>query len=107
MKIDTHGNLFAAGPGGIYVLAPDGTYLGGFDMEVPTANCAWGNDGSTLYIAEHTAIDRVKTATKDLGFKAAMVIHLRGQSFAACWGKCRRLVAEYCPLRSYGTGALS
>jgi gluconolactonase len=68
IKIDIHGNLFTAGPGGIYVLAPDGAYLGGFDMEVPTANCAWGNDGSTLYIAANTALYRVKTATTGLGF---------------------------------------
>lgn len=68
MKIDKDGNLFAAGPGGIYVLAPDGALLGNLDTGVATANCAWGNDGSTLYIAAHTAIYRVKTQTKGLGF---------------------------------------
>jgi gluconolactonase len=68
MKIDKGGNLFAAGPGGIYVIAPDGTHLGSFETSVATANCAWGDDGSTLYIAAHTAIFRVKTLTKGLGF---------------------------------------
>jgi gluconolactonase len=68
MKIDQDGNLFAAGPGAIYVIAPDGTHLGSFDTGMATANCAWGNDGSTLYIAAHTALFRVRTNTKGLGF---------------------------------------
>ena len=68
MKVDKAGNLFAAGPGGIHVFSPDGAHLGSFETGVPTANCAWGNDGSTLYIAANTAIFRVKTNTKGVGF---------------------------------------
>jgi gluconolactonase len=68
MKIDKDGNLFAAGPGGIHVFAPDGSHLGSFETGVPTANCAWGNNGSTLYIAANTAIYRVHLDTKGLGF---------------------------------------
>lgn len=68
MKVDKAGNLFAAGPGGIHVFSPDGVHLGSFETGVPTANCAWGNDGSTLYIAANTAIFRIKTTTKGVGF---------------------------------------
>jgi gluconolactonase len=68
MKVDQDGNLFAAGPGGIHVFAPDGGHLGSFATEVPTANCAWGNNGSTLYIAANTAIYRVRLNTKGPGF---------------------------------------
>jgi gluconolactonase len=68
MKIDKHGNLFAAGPGGIHVIAPDGTHLGSFETGVATGNCAWGDDGSSLYIAANTAILRVKLTTKGAGF---------------------------------------
>ena len=68
MKVDKAGNIFAAGPGGIHVFSPDGTHLGSFETGVPTANCAWGNDGSTLYIAANTAIFRLKTTTKGVGF---------------------------------------
>lgn len=64
MKIDVDGNLFATGPGGVYVFAPDGTHLGTFDTGVATANCAWGDDGSTLYITANTAVLRVKLTTK-------------------------------------------
>lgn len=68
MKVDVEGNLFAAGPGGLHVFAPDGTHLGTVAMGVPTANCTWGDDGSTLYITASTAIYRMKLSTKGVGF---------------------------------------
>ena len=54
MRVDKDGNLFATGPGGVLVFAPDGTHLGTLKHGVPTANCAWGDDGSTLYICAIT-----------------------------------------------------
>ena len=68
MKVDAEGNLFATGPGGLHVFAPDGTLLGTIDTGVPTANCGWGGDGSILYITANTALLRVKTTTKGQGF---------------------------------------
>ena len=68
MKLDAKGNLFATGPGGLHVFAPDGTLLGTIDTGVPTANCGWGGDGSILYITANTALLRVRTATKGQGF---------------------------------------
>lgn len=68
MKVDKDGNLFAAGPGGIHIFTPDGIHLGSFETGVPTANCAWGDDGGTLDIAANTAIYRVYLSTKGLGF---------------------------------------
>jgi gluconolactonase len=64
MKIDQHGNLFATGPGGIYIFAPDGKRLGRIETGEKTANCAWGDDGSTLYITADMYICRLKTRTK-------------------------------------------
>ena len=64
MKVDTKGNLWATGPGGVWIIAPDGTHLGTISTGVPTANVAWGDDGSTLYITANTAVWRVKTKTK-------------------------------------------
>ncbi len=63
LKVDAKGNLWATGPGGVYVFSPDGTHLGTLDMGVPTANVAFGDDGSTLYITANTAVFRVKTKT--------------------------------------------
>jgi gluconolactonase len=68
MKVDKDGNLFATGPGGVLVFAPDGKHLGTFDTGVPTANVGWGDDGSTLYITANTALLRVKLNTKGPGF---------------------------------------
>ena len=64
MKVDTAGNLWATGPGGIFVFTPAGEQLGTIRTAVPTANLAWGDDGSTLYITSNTAVWRVKTKAK-------------------------------------------
>jgi gluconolactonase len=64
LKVDDKGNLFATGPGGIWVLAPDGTRLGLIDMGQPTANVGWGGDGSVLYITSNHELYRLKTTTR-------------------------------------------
>lgn len=64
MKVDLAGNVFATGPGGVFVFSPDGTLLGILDTDEPTANCAWGDDGSTLYICANDKLARIKTSTK-------------------------------------------
>jgi gluconolactonase len=68
MKVDMEGNLFAAGPGGVYVIAPDGTHLGMLETGVRTSNVGWGDDGSVLYITASTAIYRITLNTKGIGF---------------------------------------
>ena len=64
MKVDVKGNLFATGPGGVLVFAPDGTHLGTLATGQATSNCAWGEDGSTLFITADQYIVRIKTLTK-------------------------------------------
>jgi gluconolactonase len=68
MKVDRRGNIFGAGPGGVYVFAPDGTMLGWFDFGGNVGNVAWGEDGSTLFIAANAAIYRVRLSTRGAGF---------------------------------------
>jgi len=68
MKVDKSGNIFGAGPGGIYVIAPDGALLGRFDFGVATGNCAWGEDGSTLFVTSNTAVYRIRLATTGAGY---------------------------------------
>src|SRR5688572_17716697 len=48
--------------------APDGTHLGSLETGVAIGNYAWGDDGSSLYVAANTAILRVKLTTKGVGF---------------------------------------
>lgn len=69
MKVDTRGNIFGAGPGGVHVFSSDGTHLGSIITGVATSNCVWGDDGSTLYITASTAVYRIKTKTKGAGFE--------------------------------------
>jgi gluconolactonase len=68
LKVDRAGHLFATGPGGVLVYTPDGTRLGRIETGQATANCAWGDDGSTLYITANTLLLRIKTLTKGAGW---------------------------------------
>mgnify|MGYP001948088081 FL=1 len=68
MKVDREGNLFATGPGGVYIFAPTGKLLGRIDTGEKTSNCAWGDDGSTLYITADMYLCRVRTKTKGAGW---------------------------------------
>ena len=68
LKVDRDGNLWATGPGGVHVMAPDGTRLGRIDPGEPTSNCAWGDDGSTLYITADMYLLRIRTKTKGAGW---------------------------------------
>ena len=68
LKVDQHGNLFATGPGGVYVMSPKGKLLGLIRTDDRTGNCAWGNDGSTLYVMVNHYICRIQTTTKGAGW---------------------------------------
>jgi gluconolactonase len=68
LKVDRNGNVFAAGPGGIHVFAPDGMRLGRIETGVKTGNLNWGDDGSVLYVAANHWICRIRTTTKGKGF---------------------------------------
>lgn len=68
MKVDSRGNLWATGPGGVHVYSPDGKLLGRLATGEATANCAWGDDGSTLYITADMWLVRLKTKTKGAGW---------------------------------------
>lgn len=68
LKVDRAGNLWATGPGGVHIYSADGTRLGRLDTGEATANVAWGDDGSTLYITADMYLCRIKTKTKGLGW---------------------------------------
>jgi gluconolactonase len=63
MKVDVDGNIFATGPGGVWVFAPDGTHLGTIKPDEVPANVAWGDDGSTLYMTARTGLYRIRLST--------------------------------------------
>jgi gluconolactonase len=68
MKVDALGNVFSTGPGGVLVLSPAGKHLGTVLTDNNTGNCAWGDDGSTIYICADMYFVRVKTRTKGSGW---------------------------------------
>jgi gluconolactonase len=68
LKVDAKGNIFATAVNGVYVFSPDFTLLGRIVTNDKTANCAWGDDGTVLYMATNDKLTRVKTATKGLGW---------------------------------------
>jgi len=71
MKVDVNGNLFATGPGGVLIYTPDGTLLGRILTGVPTANVAFGEDGSTLFITANHRVLRMRTKTRGMPLPAA------------------------------------
>jgi gluconolactonase len=62
MKVDVRGNIWATGPSAIWVLSPKGKHLGTIKPPEDPANCAWGDDGKTLYITAETGVYRLKTS---------------------------------------------
>ena len=68
MKVDSRGNVFATGPGGVLILSPGGKHLGTILTGQRTANCAFGDDGRTLYMTADDYLMRVRLKTKGFGF---------------------------------------
>src|SRR5215813_2491345 len=63
IKVDSVGNLYVCGPGGIWLLSPDGEHLGTLRLPESPHNLAWGDDdGRTLYITALTSIYRIRLA---------------------------------------------
>src|ERR1700733_7410690 len=60
MKVDQEGNIYSAGPGGVWILSPEGKPLATILIPEKTANVAWaGPDRQTLYIAASSNLYRV------------------------------------------------
>jgi len=68
IKVDIAGNLYGAGPEGLYIFAPDGRHLGTVFTGVRTGNVAWGEDGSSLFVAAESRLLRLRTTARAPGF---------------------------------------
>jgi gluconolactonase len=71
MKVDVRGNVFATGPGGVFIYAPDGTLLGRILTGVPTSNVAFGEDGATLFVTANHRVLRLRTHTRGVPLPVA------------------------------------
>lgn len=61
MKIDQKGNLYVSGPGGLWIISPEGKHLGTIIGPEHPHNFAWGDDdGKTLYLCARTGLYRIR-----------------------------------------------
>jgi gluconolactonase len=63
LKIDTAGNIWTTGPGGIRIITPAGKVLGQIILPEVAANIAFADGGRTAYITASTSVYRLKAAT--------------------------------------------
>jgi gluconolactonase len=60
MKIDKAGNLYVSGPGGLWILSPEGKHLGTIIPPKHPHNFTWGDaDGKTLYLCAKSGLYRM------------------------------------------------
>ena len=61
MKCDVEGNVYCTGPGGIWVIDPQGVHIGTILTDVHPVNLNWGDDDwKTLYFTGRTTINRIR-----------------------------------------------
>lgn len=61
IRVDTKGNIYGAGPGGVWIISAEGKHLGTIKVPEVVSNVAWGDkDGKTLYITASTSIYQIK-----------------------------------------------
>jgi gluconolactonase len=61
MKVDSAGNIWTSGPGGIRIVSPRGKVLGQLAIPEICANLAFAGDGKTVYLTCSTSIYRLHT----------------------------------------------
>jgi gluconolactonase len=62
IRVDTAGNVYCTGPGGVWVWDAGGNHIGTILLPEPTANFNWGDaDYRTIYFSSQTSIYRLKT----------------------------------------------
>ncbi|MGH9930057.1 MAG: SMP-30/gluconolactonase/LRE family protein [Pyrinomonadaceae bacterium] len=61
IKVDQRGNLYVSGPGGLWVISPEGKHLGTIITPKHAHNFAWGDaDGKTLYLCARSGLYRMR-----------------------------------------------
>ncbi|MEG4072220.1 SMP-30/gluconolactonase/LRE family protein [Microcoleus sp. Pol14C2] len=61
LKVDLEGNVYSTGPGGVWILSPDGKLLGKISVPETATNLAWGeSDRKTLYITASKSLYRIR-----------------------------------------------
>jgi gluconolactonase len=67
MRVDKKGNVYDAGPGGYWILSPEGKHLGTLLNPDRATNLAFGGkDGKTLYLTNHTSLYQIRVKVEGL-----------------------------------------
>jgi len=67
MKVDSEGDIYVTGPGGIWIFDSSGNKLGSVGVPEVAANMAWGDeDWKTLYITASTSLYRIRLGIKGI-----------------------------------------
>lgn len=60
IKVDVKGNVYASGPGGLWIISAEGKHLGTVVAPKHPHNMAWGDDGKTLYLTAESGLYRMR-----------------------------------------------
>jgi gluconolactonase len=61
MKVDQEGNIYCTGPGGVWIMSPDGKHLGTIRTPETVTNLAFGDpDGKTIYMTHRRNLYRIR-----------------------------------------------
>ena len=61
IKVDQRGNLDVSGPGGLWILSPEGQHLGTIRTARHAHNFAWGDDdGRSFYLCARSGLYRMR-----------------------------------------------
>ena len=61
VKVDQQGNIYVSGPGGLWVISPEGKHIGTIIAPKHIHNMAWGGeDGKTLYLCARSGLYRMQ-----------------------------------------------
>jgi|KBSSwiStaDraftv2_1062776.scaffolds.fasta_scaffold40280_2 gluconolactonase len=77
IKVDAAGNLYVSGPGGLWILSPEGRHLGTIVGPKHPHNMAWGDaDGKTLYLCAQSGLYKMRLGIPGAGRPLAAPGHL-------------------------------
>ncbi len=80
VKVDREGHVYVSGPGGLWILSPDGRHLGTLITPEHPHNFAWGDeDGRTLYLAAQTGLYRLRLRIPGAGTSAPPAMTARNR----------------------------
>jgi gluconolactonase len=75
LKVDALGNLYVSGPGGVWILSPDGAHIGQIVAPELPANFAWGDaDRKTLYMTARTGLYRIRLDVPGAGATRSLAL---------------------------------